>query len=429
MKFIYKTLLKQNILHEYFLTRPDGSSVFELPQQNDRLNFLAAEYSLDKESINADLRFIFPPSEEKSFENAGLKIIPSYSGFRIVIRVYEETLADQTKVFRPAFTLPPDLNITVLAVKIGNSPELYTNGKLRKPFNSAYLFGNNGEAGTKQFPYLSATIPAVDPLRTYDEGELTSDGATVSEFFIDAGVGNWRAIDGTDFAGEKDRNLLPARFTYFLPASPILSQLKIELKDADGNILRTTEAENSELAARKVSLDFTGIVDDAQTYQLVATGDNGFQDFYLLHFNTTLMNEHPWAVFRFKTHPSQTTYRLIDDEGLIIRRQSPDGSWLPEPNFEVPFKSRFVYWRFLNSRSKELNLTAELGNYFTKEGAALVTKLARPLSRDYFFLKKQNPTDELYVPNPTSYELKSDEKGRTVYEIRVPESELFPVVV
>jgi len=45
MAIIYKTLFEVKLLHEFYLTRKDGNTIFALPDQPARLKFLLDEYT------------------------------------------------------------------------------------------------------------------------------------------------------------------------------------------------------------------------------------------------------------------------------------------------------------------------------------------------------------------------------------------------
>ena len=60
MPTVYKTLFEIKLLHEYYLTREDGTVVFSESNQVDRLAFLEEEFSKDKPSISDDVSFEFP---------------------------------------------------------------------------------------------------------------------------------------------------------------------------------------------------------------------------------------------------------------------------------------------------------------------------------------------------------------------------------
>ena len=47
MSLVYKTLFTINILHEYFLTTPEGKTVFDETTPEARMAFLLNEFSLE----------------------------------------------------------------------------------------------------------------------------------------------------------------------------------------------------------------------------------------------------------------------------------------------------------------------------------------------------------------------------------------------
>ena len=143
-------------------------------------------------------------------------------------------------------------------------------------------------------------------------------------------------------------------------------------------------------------------------------------------FNDNLYDRSHWGVVHIKVDPAQPAFRILDNDGLLIKRSTPAGD--SHLVFEIPVKSRSAYWRFSNDRDKEIKLHDDLKEYLMKEGKKLITIRPRPVSRDYFSLTRDGSNEKKYVPNPSSYMLTKDDRNRVCFDIRIPESALFPII-
>src|SRR4051812_29217395 len=84
--FVYRTLFEVNLLHEYFLTRTDGSVIFD-KNPTQRKQFLEEEFTANRSSVNDVLSFEFPESMKSVNESSFLRIIPTYSGCKVAVKV------------------------------------------------------------------------------------------------------------------------------------------------------------------------------------------------------------------------------------------------------------------------------------------------------------------------------------------------------
>ena len=117
MELIYKTLCEIKLEHEYFLTKEDGTNLFSESDPLKRIDPLEQAYEMDMESMNRDIDFDFPDILKESYKNYGLKLLPSYSGCKVLIRVNKKTFPDNSLVFEPYFPLPGSLDIFILFIK------------------------------------------------------------------------------------------------------------------------------------------------------------------------------------------------------------------------------------------------------------------------------------------------------------------------
>src|SRR5688572_12535317 len=131
MAVIYKTLFEVRLLHEFYLTKRDGTSIFEELTPADREIFLNEEFTEDRDPVNDEIRFQFPQSLLSKYESHNLKLLPTYSGFRVSVRVIEKKLANQSTVYEPLVPLTNDLHIFILALRRNATIDSYTNARTR----------------------------------------------------------------------------------------------------------------------------------------------------------------------------------------------------------------------------------------------------------------------------------------------------------
>src|SRR4030095_3909606 len=110
---IYKILCEVKWLHEYYLTRDKGETIFQEPTQSDRLDFLFDRFVKDLPSIHEDLQFMEHPLN-KTFSNYHIRVLPSYAGFKLAVKCKKGKLADGTVVYAPIVALPDQLCLRVM---------------------------------------------------------------------------------------------------------------------------------------------------------------------------------------------------------------------------------------------------------------------------------------------------------------------------
>jgi len=162
-------------------------------------------------------------------------------------------------------------------------------------------------------------------------------------------------------------------------------------------------------------------------FSLSVTGNNGYSDNRNIVFADHLRPVAAFGVIHMKPIVTNTLFNLVTDEGWIVQKRDPMGVLSPAPVFEIPFKSRLGHFRYLNSNGKELQLDPSLNNFLFKENGALVSQMPVSLCRYYFLIADNTGIITKYLPNPKSYDIKTDAFRRIYFDIHVPESELFPL--
>src|SRR6185312_13749754 len=180
---IYKTLFKGQILHEYYLTNSDETTVFD--KLNNKDIFLRDNFGKNIPCVSNDLQYRLPKVIQDLFNNYHLRLLPDYVGFSILTEVKETILADGTIAYKPLVQLPANANLLVQLSFKNNLLATVTNKRIKKNIPAIYYFTNEDIPSVKTFPVLSAGIPAFDSSYTYEQGELYTDSSgNICLFYI-----------------------------------------------------------------------------------------------------------------------------------------------------------------------------------------------------------------------------------------------------
>lgn len=442
MELIYKTLCEIKLEHEYFLTKEDGTNLFGESDPVKRLEALEQAYESDRESMNRDVNFDFPDVLKNRYKEFGLKLLPSYSGCKVLIRVNKKTLSDNSLVFEPFFTLPANLEIYISIIKKNNLADIYSNERIERSIPSNYLFSNENIPDAKEFPFLVNSISAFDSTVSYEHGELAIDSTNILQtyFYDSAGILQQSEVKTIvrNYANENDRLLIPGRFNYSVTGNPKVTQADITLKDKSSAVIKNFSFNQAE-PIRQVQLNFSDKSGELHLteppslpdgiFTLEVLGNNGFSDKKSVVFGDMLYSIFNWGMIHLKTRVTNILYNLITDEGWIIQKRDPSGVWTKAPVFEIPVKARSGNYRYLNNNGKELIITNPvLNNFLRKENKALISQNPIPLCRYYFLVTDTGGITKKYLPNPAPYDIKKDVLKRIYFDIMVPESDLFPVL-
>lgn len=439
MTTIYKTLLEVKLLHEYYLTSAAGETIFSIPSQEGRLNFLNEGYHVEKTSINEILEFAFPEKNKATYNNYNLKLHSTYSGFKIGIRVVPKKLADGSLVYKPLADVPADLCINVQLLKNNNTIDLITNKRMAAPLPAAYLFCNNTTQGEPQYPFLTAPVPALRASYNYEQGELAAIGAgNINGFYNDASGGQWKPFEGTDFANENDRLLLPLQFYYSFPGDTNITTANFILSNTTGEIISSLQVIGTN-RMNNCLVDFTNVKDIITApvagnikdfvFQLQVDTNDGYRNTHAVFCNEDIYNSNVWGMVALQPKTFNSDFDLFTSEGYLKKMQDAAGVWTNEPVFEIPVKSRFMYRRYSNNKGKTVLLdpTSEIAKYLEVSGNKLFTKQPASLTQSYFLLQEDSGPGTKYFPNPLPGSIQKDSKNRLYYDVMVPVSDNFPV--
>lgn len=430
---IYKTLFEVKILHEYFLTRPDGSGLFDkTPQQ--KATFLQEEFSANHPAVNDLLAFEFPEAVKSQMEAGYLRIIPTYSGFKVVVKVMPRLQPGGELFYQPFTAIANNQDFIIRILRKGPIDSI-TGGRISRPFVSIYYFSNMDSTGTKNFPYLTNPTPAYDPGITYIQGDLSDNGGVLQEYQKKSG-GNpiFYPVIGSGFAGEADRMLISSSILYRLPDRAGLTSADFILRDRDNNELDRLTVTGADNFTNGVKLNYKGKLPpssltsaDLSTplFTLEVRGNNGYLATHPLIINDTLASSNPWGIIHIQPTVSNAPFSSIASDGYLATRIDNMGVLTPAPVFEIPVKSRLVYYRYVHNRGEKLEVSPAMQQYLEEDGNALITLTPSRLARSFFKIRKENSASTLYAPNPVLYDLQTRPDGLIYYNIIVNHSKLF----
>jgi hypothetical protein len=438
MTTIYKILFEVQVLHEFYLTNQDNTTIFEGTAAARQL-FLHNRFLKNTRNISSDLRYAVPPSMQTVFNKYRLKLIAGYSGFKIGIEVNPVTLAGNIKAYQPVVTLPGDLDIQVLLLRKDNIVDIYTNRKLQTNIKATGYFSNDDVPGAKTFPFLSNPVTAFDAAAVYEQGELSSFGVNDTRvFFVDnGGADQFLPVTPGNYYNETDNLLTTPFINYTFPTANTVTQATFTLKDSTNATVQTITAGNGGKRMYSTCLQFdvnklktTGnkTIDNTLLYTLEVNGDGGYTNSHSLLFIKEPAIDHKgiWGLVNIKPAPANAAFDLIDGSGfLITRRNAANIVTVPPPIFEIWVKSRLSFWRYTNTDGGVLKTGTQPDLLFFSNGQLISDS---PRSHSYYpTLYKKADSSLHYLPNPKTYEPVRVEGNRLFTEIPVPTSEMFPL--
>jgi len=438
MAVIYKIVCEVKWMHEYYLTSEKGETVFDLAAQSDRINFLFQRFADDAVTINNNLSFFVPGPQQSLFDDAKLKIIPSYSGFKLAVKCNKALLPDGTTVYQPFTALPVVTGIPIM-IREENSIGSFSNHALQRPFNAAWYFTNQDFPAVKNFPFLSNPVPAFEAARVYEQGEIALHGPNDVRIFLNNGaVDPWLPLQGTSYINESDKCLLPLSFSYRFSEADHVTEAVFVLKDATAATVKTITVSDDH-PLKSVWLNFH--TDDnvvatlpgtpagpGTIYSLEVTGSNGYTRIFtpLLFAADTLNISACAGMINLVPSPVNAAFNLTDTGGFLFTRILPNNTKVPPPVFELWMKSRPVFWQYSNNKQRKIKLTLDTQDVLADNSGVLVTKNPQSLTYSPVMIKKPDSSFQ-YLPNPLPGDAIKLSGSKFLVNIMVPESKMFPL--
>jgi hypothetical protein len=451
LKLLYKILFEVKILHEYYLTNPDQTSVFQNAKQADRLAWLSTRFAKEQPVISEDVQFRLSSSMARMFKNQKLILLNSYSGFQVAIQVNEVPQSGGSVAYAPAIALSADFNMVILMTQQVGQFGLLTNGRMGRPIPSLYYFSNEKLTSAKTAPVLSTAISAQSSTYAYEQGELSDNGSAICTCYYTGTTPNFPTVAGNGFANENDRVIVGPEFEYMFAASDGVTSAQFTLKDAAGNTVRTIPAVGQGLLDA-VELDFSDLLEasppglvtlpkakasDPLLYTLDVTGNNGYaRTLNLIFYDNPAELRSVWAVIQIQASVSNSQFNLLDSNGYLVQPvlPAPDAAASTYPIFEIRCKSRYTFWRYYPASPNEtLNPPGAALTPFLQPATQSLTTLT-PVPATYLpWFFSTNPTAPTpswtYLPNPDPATIIEVDSNQLFSNVWVPESVLFPVTL
>lgn len=433
----YKILCEVKWLHEYYLTRAKGETIFEKALQSERLDFLFDRFVKDMPSIHEDLEFIEHPLN-KTFSNYFIRVLPSYAGFKLAIKCKKEKLGDGTVVYAPIIPLPDQLCLRVM-IREKNDIQRFTGETSPTAFRPYWYFSSNNIPHVKIFPFLSAPVSNFVAAQPYVQSEIALHAGIAKAFLNNGAVDPWLSLPGTRYVNMHDSHLLPLSFNYTFKSFENITAASFTLKDSTSAIVKKIDLSASQ-PLQTVSVNFRtneelvnsvrhDAVTTGQLYSLEVTGSGGYSKTFtnLLFTHDTLEIDRYSGIIDLVIKPMLANFNLLDGSGHLLTRILPAGTKQPAPVFELWMKSKSAFWQYANNRQRKFKLTPATLDLLADISGLLVTK--NPIHMSYTPVNLKKPDNSFqFLPNPDPALEVKREGNKLLLNMQVPDSNLFPLL-
>lgn len=432
---LVRKLFEVRILHEYYLSKPEGGSFFELPPAEQEV-LLKSRLFYGQYGLMKDL--LINPTQECAHKLRANKLFFARTalGFVVGIEVEARKINDGAgglkEVYRPRQPVDPYL---ALEFSINNSNPYFatiTNGRFRNTAPARYYFSNRDSGSLKSPPAISRPLPGFLPGRLYEMGEMSKiDGLGKEALKVTSSdnPSDWADVAAQGVVNEQDRLLLPRAFTYSFNRSGVTSA-EFVLKNQDGSeVKRIAFGGGGGLA--NVRLDFrTKGFDGGQAaeeissgfYILEASGSSNYQEILPVYLNDSLYQRSNWGAIEVSFQPGRPEFGLFTPDGdLIIEKQS-NGSFNPShPRFELRIRARKTIWRYKSILGKTLKKDVKNVTSLNETGGHLVARSPRAFSASpitFTALDQLNQQQDVFLPMPAADSLR-EEAGQFYSDIYI----------
>ena len=417
---VYKRLFEVRILHDYYLSKPDLTSLYALSTA-DQLNFLNDRLTTGQYDVRQYLD-VMPAEATRTFmRNHHIRMTALPSGFLVGMEVTPQITNTGEEEYLPVIPVSPDLHLTFHLKAQTTRFSTFTNLKMRRADPAHYYFSNTNEDGLKVYPSLSRPVAPFRLGTTYETGELAVVKNELQEAQQETAslkTSFWKPVGGSGFANEQDRLLLPKRyaFTFFQP----MSNLVATLRQADGSAVKNISF--GAAAASRIYLDFQQTVSGVGEavadipdglYQLELTSDNGSET-RSVYLSDEAYQRADAALITIDAGVTDPAFRVVNDDGTLITRRKANGTLQPHPVYEIRFKRRSTYWRYRSDSGVPLATTAQTSSFLSEQDGHLITQEPRPLTRFFTAFAFDDPNtdtnESIYLPNPTGGMVRQEAK-------------------
>ena len=434
-KIIYKKLFEVRILHEFYLSQPDETSIFNLSTE-DRIQKLEKMLQRGLYDIRKDLVLRPTPFCEKILKNHRMKFLQTATGFFVGAEV--AVLQNGAGPERYVLQVPLSGEAQSWSIGLGiRNPQFMNFSNIHAPFlvPARYLFSNDNSDGRRTFPSMSNEVPEFEAGRSYEMGTLIKIGAKLfqaQQKTSDPATGWIEIAADNHWATENDRLLLPERFMY-ATSGPGIGSVEFILRSTSGDEITRIDSqdettrqqldESGNLSAVEIDLTLAGTSGDVPgpvepgNYQLEISESGGSGRLLPIHISNELYNGNLFGgVLITGSGGSDPAFRIIEEDGTLVRL--PDGS---HPVFEIRLKNRITYWRYRSTAGKKLEAKNKATGFLTAvdSGSQLVSKNSRSMQN--VPLQFVDGGDKIFLPNPSTSRIVPEQDGRIYSDIFISE--------
>lgn len=414
----YNKLFEVRILHAFALKT--GVSFFS------KTSVQQAEELIDFNYNIAQYLKIVPTEDcRKLLKNHRLLFKDSPLGFFVGV----ETAATTTNAnsIKPAIEIAEN-TVFNFKIQVTNSDWInITNLSLNPAIRAKYYFSNYQNLGELTAPSLARFPKMFNANQTYEMGEIVTNGSAILQATrnVDGTLAIsssnlWASINNDSLVTNQDNILVPLSFKYHFNtnAGVAIQDVVFTLKTLDNQIIKTISI-NETTPFSDYVLDFRKIVAtdpiiESGRYLLEVNSPNGYSAIHTLQISTDTINREDFGIISIAHQANLNDFRLLENNGELRQNSGQTQT----PVFEIRFKNRATYWRFIQHASDNYTLPSGDPNFKVAD-KIIRTKTPLPLSK--FYVAYQLPTTSINIPNPSDYTLQRDEaKERYISEIFLP---------
>lgn len=423
----YRILFEVKILHDFYLSQPNGGSYFHLPAntQKDVLDHLIA---IDSYDVRKDLRFVPTELTNKLLKNHQMVLIPTQTGFFVGGHIDKSLNDADEEVFHLSipFSTPTRWEFTILPDNLNYRS--FTNVSLKSALTSIFLFSNQNGDDSKIMPSLAQPVRDFENGKTYQMGNLAIISGNLNQAIKRTSVDNdgWVILPADHrWVNESDRVLLPMSFHYLVSQDGI-NEIGVKLKNTDDTLILDFDTSNEEIkrsfttsgAIKDIIIDFNLFPEqsiDVGHYVLEITENAADTFSYNVYLDDELYMPNAIGGIVIHSHDEGTNSAVLDDTGQLIRTNDS------HPIFEIRFKNRVSYWRYRSRQKVGLKAENDAITFLDEIDNDLQTKL--PVSLQQLPLQFEDGATKVFLPNPDASMVKQDGEGRLYTDIFISEVE------
>lgn len=416
---IYKRLFELRILHDYFLSKADGTSIYDLTPA-EKSSFLDEQVRLTHYNVPQFLPIQPTENTAKIFKNFHLKMATEPYGFIVGIEVKPQLQASGDEKYFPFIQGVQNHKLGFKLTSTSTEIKTVTNDRLQVPTPYAYYFSNQNPAGVKTFPYLSLPVSDFQAGQDYETSELAVIGGNLSQALEDTNspdAAKWQNINGVGLANEQDRILIGKQFNYRIPnpANNVLATLK---DTAGAEVKSITYSKSDPFTNLHLDFRFQGLENDEipdGSYQLEVRADGFMVENKNIHMSDDLFQPQLVGATQIFLNETDAAFKVFNADGSLITQKNADNSIKPHPVFEILLQRRSTYWRYLSASGKNLSTTPVSALFLNEDSGQLKTKDLKPLTFFPIEFQSDDPgtpaiNERVFLPNPRTGGLRRENK-------------------